>query len=83
MSSTWINTHLKISACPLSQVVIEFESKIIKRFDKTVRRFVDGAIFKLIINFRECYPGEYYDKEKNYCKICPNHTFSFDVKEDC
>ena len=58
---------MKISASPLSQVVIEFETNIVKRFNRTTESFVDGASFKLIINFRECLVGEYYDKEQNYC----------------
>jgi len=58
---------LKISASPLSQVVIEFEANIIKRFNKESKLFVDGATFRLVINFRECQVGEYYDKKQNYC----------------
>ena len=82
-NTTWINNHLQISATPLSQVTIVFDTNIIKRFNQKTKLFVTGATFKLIINFRECQVGEYYDKEQNYCQKCPNNTFSFNINEPC
>ena len=70
MNATWLNSNFKIQATPLSQAIIEFEIDIVKRFDTNNDKFVDGTTFKLIINFRECRSGEYYDKQKNYCEKC-------------
>lgn len=82
-NSSWINRNLQITGCPLSQVIIELKTPIIKYYNQTTRQLMIGSSFKLVINFRECQIGEYYDKEQNYCQKCPNDTFSFNISEAC
>jgi len=63
LNKTWLNNNLQIKASPLSQTVIEFKTNITKYFDNKNNNFITGSTFKLIINFRECQSGEYYNKD--------------------
>ena len=83
VNSTWINGNLQIMASPMTKTVIEFATGQVIRSDKNKNKFVGGDVFRLVIKFRECEAGEYYDNEQNYCQKCLMDSFSFSIDKKC
>ncbi|EWS75587.1 transmembrane protein, putative (macronuclear) [Tetrahymena thermophila SB210] len=76
--------YINLVGLPGTTAFLQFSSPQIYSVDPQSGQFIQNYSFNILINFRNCGPGEQINKvgQVKECQICPENFYSFNV-ENC